>query len=194
MENKVDKLDVDKLVPVPVDLSRLSDVVKNNVIKKGLYDAKIENVEDKIFDITNLVTKTTLNAKINEVKGEIPSITNLVTTFALNAKINEVKGEIPNIINLATTSALTAIENKIPSVSNLVKKTDYNTKICEIEKKITDNNNDKYITTPEFNKLTAETFDLRLKQSNLASKSNIANFVKKTDFDNKLKDVKSNKN
>ena len=194
MENKVDKLDVDKLVPVPVDLSRLSDVVKNNVIKKDLYNAKIENVEDKIFDITNLATKTTLNAKINEVKGEIPSITNLVTTFALNAKINEVKGEIPNITNLDTTSALTGIENKIPSVSNLVKKTDYNTKISEIEKKITNNNHDKYITTAEFNKLTAETFDLRLKQSNLASKSNIANFIKKTDFDNKLKDVKSNKN
>ena len=36
------------------------------------------------------------------------------------------------------------------------KKTDYNTKINEIEKKITDHSHDKYITTPEFNKLTAE--------------------------------------
>ena len=34
MKNKVDKLDVDKLVPVPVDLSKLSDVVKNDVVKK----------------------------------------------------------------------------------------------------------------------------------------------------------------
>ena len=37
-------------------------------------------------------------------------------------------------------------------------------------------------------------FDLRLKRANLASKSDIANFVKMTDFDNKLKDVTSNKN
>ena len=34
LKNKVDKLDVDKLVSVPVDLSKLSDVVKNNVVKK----------------------------------------------------------------------------------------------------------------------------------------------------------------
>ena len=52
---------------------------------------------------------------------------------------------------MATTSSLTTVENKIPSVSNLVKKTDYNTKINEIEKKITEHNHNKYITTPEFN-------------------------------------------
>ena len=61
-------------------------------------------------------------------------------------------------------------------------------------KKITDHHHDKYITTPEFNKLTAENFAARLKQINLASKSDIDNFVKKTDFGNKLRDVTSNKN
>ena len=39
---KVNKLDVDKLVPVPVYLSKLSDVVKNNVVKKGVYNANIK--------------------------------------------------------------------------------------------------------------------------------------------------------
>ena len=61
-------------------------------------------------------------------------------------------------------------------------------------KKITDHHHDKYITTPEFNKLTAENFAARLKQINLATKSDIDNFVKKTDFGNKLRDVTSNKN
>ena len=45
------------------------------------------------------------------------------------------------------------MENKIPSVSNLVKKkpkkTDYDTRISELENKLTDHNNEKYITTPE---------------------------------------------
>ena len=114
MKSKVDKLDVAKLVPVPVDLSRLSNVVKNDV-KKDVYNAKIKNIEDKIPDITNLATNTTLNAKINEVKGEIPSITNLATTTtALNAKINEGKYKILDITNLATTTAVTPVENKIP--------------------------------------------------------------------------------
>ena len=43
LKNKVDKLDVDKLVPVPVDLSKLRDV-KNDVVKKDVYSAKIKNI------------------------------------------------------------------------------------------------------------------------------------------------------
>ena len=122
MKSKVDKLDVDKVVPVPVDLSKLSDVVKNCIVKKDVYNAEIENLEDKIPAITNLATNTTLNTKINEVKYEIPSITNLATTTALNAKTNEFKNKIPNITKLATATAVAAVENKKPNVSNLVKK------------------------------------------------------------------------
>ena len=96
---EVDKLDVDKLAPVPADLSKLSNVVNNEVFKKTEYDAKIKNIEDKIPDISTLATKVILIQKKNEVKNEIPSIT-----------------------GLATTSALTTVENKIPSISNLVKK------------------------------------------------------------------------
>ena len=87
----------------------------------------------------------------------------MATKFILNTKINEVKNNIPSITGLTTTSALTAVENKIPSVTNLVKKTDYNTKVSEIEKKITDHTHDKYITTREFNKLSAEKFSEKLK-------------------------------
>ena len=38
LKTKFDKLGIDKLVHVPVDLSNLSDVVKNDVVKKGVYD------------------------------------------------------------------------------------------------------------------------------------------------------------
>ena len=63
LKNKVDKLDVDKLVvTVPVDLGKLSDVVKY-VVKKDEYNAKIKNIEDKIPDTTNLATNASLNAK-----------------------------------------------------------------------------------------------------------------------------------
>ena len=70
LKSKVDKLDVDKLVPVPVDLSKLNDVVKNYVVKKDVYNANIKTIEDKIH-ITNLAANVFLNAKINEVKSEI---------------------------------------------------------------------------------------------------------------------------
>ena len=62
---KVDKLDVDKKVSVHVDLSKLSDVVKNDAVKKDLSNAMIKKIEDKIPAIANLATNTTLNAKIN---------------------------------------------------------------------------------------------------------------------------------
>ena len=97
------------------------------------------------------------------------------------------KVETPNITNLATASALTAVENKIPSVSNLeeelmkLKKTLLILIMANIE------------LLQDF-KFTVEIFHLRLNGANLASKNGIANFVKKTDFDNKLKDVTSNKN
>ena len=61
MKSKVDKVDVDELVPVPVDLSNLNDVVKNHVVKKDLYNAKIKNIENKIPDITNLLLIITTN-------------------------------------------------------------------------------------------------------------------------------------
>ena len=68
---------------------------------------------------------------------------------------------------------MTAVENKIPNVSNLVKKTDYNTKISEIEGKINNHNHDEYLTTPEFNRLTTENFQARLKQANIISRSDL---------------------
>ena len=75
----------------------------------------------------------------------------------------------------------------------MVKKTDYNTKINEIDYKIIiDHDHDKYINTQEFNKLTLENFAARLAQANLASKNYIANFVKKTDFDEKPKNLHKN--
>ena len=69
MESKVDNLDVDRLVPVPVDLSKLSDVVKKDAVKKGVYNAQIKDIEeDKIPDVAKLATNTTLNAKIMRLK------------------------------------------------------------------------------------------------------------------------------
>ena len=61
MKSKADQLDLDKLAPVPVDLTTLTDLIKNDVVKKHVYNAKIKNIEDKIPDISNLATNSTLN-------------------------------------------------------------------------------------------------------------------------------------
>ena len=135
------------------------------------------------------------NDKIKNIEDKIPNNTNLATNAFLNAKINQVKDEIPNITNLATSNVLTAVENEIPNVSNLVKKSGCNTEISEVENKITtDHDHDKYITTEEFNKLTFGNFTTRLKQANLASKSDIANFVKRQILIINQKNITSIKN
>ena len=56
LKTEVDKLDIDKLVPVPVDLSKLSDVVKNDVVKKTVYDKLVAKVDD--IDTNDFVLKT----------------------------------------------------------------------------------------------------------------------------------------
>ena len=168
LKTEVDKLDIDKLVPVPVDLSKLSDVVKNDVIKKTAYNAESSEIEGKIPDISNLATKTALAS----VETKIPDTSNLATKSKLTTEINKIKNEIPSISNLAT-KLLAAVANEVPSITNLVKKADYNTKMTEIEKNLADD----YITTPKFNKLATDVFNSRLAQANLKIK---------TDFDAKL--------
>ena len=63
LKSKVDKLDVNKLGAFLVDLSKLSDVIKYDVVKKDVYNAKFKNIEDRILDITKIPTNTILNAK-----------------------------------------------------------------------------------------------------------------------------------
>ena len=55
LKTEVDKLDIDKLLPVPVDLSKLSDVVKKDV-KKPVYDKLVKKVNN--IDTSEFVLKT----------------------------------------------------------------------------------------------------------------------------------------
>ena len=106
----------------------------------------------------------------------------MATKTDLNTKITEVEGKTPSITDLATNSALTAVKNKIPDVSSLVKKTNYKTKISDIENKINNHNHDKYITTPEFNTMTASIFN----DARLAAQKDL---IRKPEFNAKLKGI-----
>ena len=142
LKTEVDKLDLDKLTPVPNDLAKLNNVVKNDA-KKTEYNKLVTKVDNT--DTTNFVSKTkyekdgsNFEDKINKVDKKIPDVSDLVKKSALTA----VETKIPDVSGLATKSALTAVENKIPDVNNLV-----NTKISDIEKNIIHHNHEKYITS-----------------------------------------------
>ena len=107
LKTEVDKLDIEKLVLVPTDLSKLSNAVKNDVAKKTMYDKLVAKVDD--IDTSDSVLKTKYNADKTELEKKIPN----VTDFVKKAKLTELENKIPDISNLATKTALTAIEDKI---------------------------------------------------------------------------------
>ena len=140
LKREVDKLDIDKLVPVPVDLSKLSDVVKNYVVKKkekNEYDELVAKVNN--IDTSGFVLKTNYDADKSELENKIPGTSGLVKKTDYDELKQKVKvlmlviqqqktatttlGNKTDVTNLATKTALTTLENKIPDVTNLATKT-----------------------------------------------------------------------
>ena len=138
LKTEVDKLGIDKLAQVPVDLSKFSDFVRKTVYDK--LAAKLHNI-----DTIDFVVKTKCQRDKTKLEKKIPD----AIDFVKKTKLTELENKIPYVSILATNSSLTAVVNKIPCASSLVKKkTIYNTKISEFEKKLTDHN---LITKTDFN-------------------------------------------
>ena len=110
-------------------MSKLSDVVKNDVVKKTVYNKLVAKVDN--IDTSDFVLKTKYQTDKTELEKKIPDVSNLVK----KAKLTELENKIPDVSSLATKTALTAVENEIPNVISLVKKTNYDTKINEFKKK-----------------------------------------------------------
>ena len=70
LKTEVDKLDIDKLATIPVDLDKLSNVVKSDVVKKTVYDKLVAKVDN--IDTSGLVKKTDHNTKITEIEDKLP--------------------------------------------------------------------------------------------------------------------------
>ena len=109
-KTQVDKLDIDRLVPIPADLSKLSNVVKNDAVKKTVYDKSVTKVN--YVDTSDFVLKTIWNTKITELENKFPNASNLVKKTDYNTKITELENKIPDISNLTTKAALTTVENQ----------------------------------------------------------------------------------
>ena len=186
LKTEVDKLDIDKLVPIPVDLSKLSDVVKNDVVENTKYDKLVAKVNS--IDTSEFVLKTKYDTDKSELENKISDTSGLVKKTDYNTKITEIEGKIPDVTNLVTKTVLTHVENKIPFVSSLVKKTDYNTKLKEIENKLNNLNPDNLVAKWNFNN-TVSSLDSKIavnktKTSQLRLKTLDLNyFIGKSNFE-----------
>ena len=87
---EVGKLDIDKLTPVPNDLANRRNVVKNDVVKKTVYDkllAKVDNIDTTGFVLKNTydTDKLDLEKKISDADKKIPDTSDLTKKTDLNA-------------------------------------------------------------------------------------------------------------
>ena len=76
LKTEVDKLDIDKLAPVPTDLMKLSNVVKN-VVKKDAYNKLVTKVDN--IDTSGFVLKTKHDTDKSELKNKIPDVSGFAT-------------------------------------------------------------------------------------------------------------------
>ena len=83
LKTEVSKLDIDKSAPFPVDLSKLSDVVKNDVVEKTVYDKLVAKVNN--IDTSDFMLKTIYNTDKTDLAKKISD----VTDFIKRAKLTE---------------------------------------------------------------------------------------------------------
>ena len=86
MKTEVEKWDINKLVLVPVDLSKLIDVVKNDVVKKTVCDklvAKVNSVDTSAFVLKTKcdTDKTELEKKIRDTSGLVKKDTAMLKSM-----------------------------------------------------------------------------------------------------------------
>ena len=96
LKTEVDKLDIDKLVPVPTDLSKLRNVVKNDVVKKDVYDklvAKVNAIPLNNIDTSKFVLKTKYDIDKSQLENKIPDTSGLAKKIDCDSKISEIEGK-----------------------------------------------------------------------------------------------------
>ena len=86
-------------MPVLVNLNKVSDVVKIDVVKKVVYDKLFEKVSN--IDTSGFVLETKFTSDKSELEKKIPDVSGFVEKATYNSKIN----------TLATKTALNAVEN-----------------------------------------------------------------------------------
>ena len=100
LKTQTDQLDIDKLVPVTINLSKLSDVVKNDVVKTNVYDKLVAKVNS--IDTSTSVLKTKYDTDKSKLESKVPDTSGIVKETDYNTRTTEIEGIIPNISNLET--------------------------------------------------------------------------------------------
>ena len=162
LKDEVDKIDIDKLKTVPDDLAKLSNVVKNEVVKKTDFSAD------------NYVTRTKFSTDTN----------------SLDDKIDKVDKKIPDISGLATKSSVTILIKNLDDRIDKLKINDYAKKTCSTNYMLTITFNSK--STELENKIKDADIIAKSAVAKANSiKSNLHGYAKKTDVANDITTIKN---
>ena len=126
LKTEVDKIDINKLKTVPDDLAELSNVVKNEVVKKTDFSADNYVTRTKFSTDTN-----SLDDKIDKVEKKIPDVSGLATRRNVTTLVNNLNNKIDNLKN-SDYAKKTSLINKYMLTST------FNNKSTELENKIKD--------------------------------------------------------
>ena len=176
LKSEVDKIDVDKLKTVPVDLVKLTNAVKNDVIKKTDYNAKVTGIETKIAGLT----KNTSDSLADITKRKAVDTNNFVLKTKITSDVNTLENKID------------AVDKKIPDVSGLATKSSlssclqtatFNSKVTEVENKI--KANDTFAKSAGTRITSIET------NLNGFKKSDLTGYAKKSDVATDISTIKN---
>ena len=93
LKTEEDKIDTDKLKTVPADLAKLSNIVKNDVVKKTDYNAKVTSIEGQIAGVTKNTTDN-----LNDIKKpKAVDTNNFVLKTKFSADINTLDDKIDGV-------------------------------------------------------------------------------------------------
>ena len=161
LKTEVDKIDIDKLKTVPDDLAKLSNVVKNEVVKKTDFstdnyvtrtkfstdtnslDDKIDKMDKKIPDVSGLATKSSVTILIKNLDDRIDklkindyakktSLTNYMLSSTFNSKYTELENKIKDA-DIMAKSAVTKANIIKSNLNDYAKNTDVANDITTIK-------------------------------------------------------------
>ena len=184
LKTEVDKIDVDKLKTTPTDLAKLSNVVKNDVVKKTDYKAKVTSIEGQIAGIT----KNTIDKLADITKLKAVDTSNFVLKTKLASDVTTLENKIdgveknPDISGLATKTSL----------NDYLQTSTFNSKVTEVENKIKDTDIIAKSANTEANTITSDLTDYAKKAEVATDITAIKNhYVTNASLTSQLNDLKS---
>ena len=184
LKTEVDQIDVDKLKTTPIDLDRLSNLVKNDVVKKTDYNTKVTSIEAQIAGLT----KNTVDnlADITELKAI--DTNSFVTRTKFSADTNALDDKIDGVEKKTDTSGLATKT----SLSSYLQTSTFNSKVTEVESKIKDTDIIAKSANTKANTIRSDLIDYAKKADVATDITTIKNdYVTNASLTSQLNDLKS---